>query len=443
MATSILFGTTGADTIIGSDTDDLSLVWDEIIYGFGGADHLYGGGGGDWIWAAPGDLADVFMAGGDGDDALVSFDGDDWLQGDSGADILIANAGDDTLWGGAGVDQLWGGAGADRLVGGHGSDVLVGGEGDDVLYGFGDEPWPSAYDNDVLIGGAGSDTIYAAGFKTVVFADEGDDIVVVTGEATVYGGAGRDWIVGDSFLFASFYGGAGDDVYLINARVNYTPQTIVDLEGASTVVAGLGGAELSVTTGDNADWIEGAANIDAGGGADVIKPWYDGFVRDGAGDDAIIEASGRVAYTMGPGIDVYDLRDVVATQQTYRVYTYFRGVAYDAGYSATTTTSYASQLIYDHPAAVAAGNLDIITDFDATGTVHDITIYDVFNDLGRRQVTDNGPIRDRVWYDDALGTDVTWVNDANGDLLMSNSQGVFAKFIGVAAADMDLAFGYF
>jgi len=38
---------------------------------------------------------------------------------------------------------------------------------------------------------------------------------------------------------------------------------------------------------------------------------------------------------------------------------------------------------------------------------------------------------------------VYWYNDSGGDLLMANSQGIFAKFIGVDAADMNQAFHYY
>jgi hypothetical protein len=80
---------------------------------------------------------------------------------------------------------------------------------------------------------------------------------------------------------------------------------------------------------------------------------------------------------------------------------------------------------YDTPDAVAAGNLDIISGFNPQPIN-----------------TARGSGQDVVRYDSALGTDVYWYNDASGDLLMANSQGIFAKFIGVSAADMDSVFSY-
>ena len=445
MSTTIRYGTTGADTIYVNSTRDPSLAFDTIVYGLGGPDTIYGGDGNDWIWAASGDASAVHFTGGAGDDVLVSFEGADWLQGDAGNDTLIAGDGDNTLWGGDGNDQLWGGAGNDKLVGGAGSDTLVGGDGNDTIYGFGDAGYQSAYDSDLMIGGNGNDLIYAEGFKAQVYGGDGDDIINVSGEATVDGGAGNDWIVDTGFLFCTFNGGPGNDVYEFSQLQNYTPVTIFDQQGSSTVIAKMADltpSQLSVTTGNSNDWIEGAGYTVAGGGDDIIKPAYGGYVFDGAGNDSIVETGGHNVYYAGPGIDSYNLRNPVAEQITQPVVVYFRGMAFPQGYSDTTTNDYSSQVFYSDPAAVSAGNLDIFYNFNAIG-VENISITDTYNEQGRHQVTDNGPIRDQIWYSHSLGTDVYWYNAPNGNLMMANSQGIFAEFIGVSATDMNAAFHYY
>lgn len=112
-----LFGTSGADDIIGSDFIDsiAGIGGDDMIEGGGGADSLYGGEGNDALY------------GGDGNDLVIGRLGDDLLHGDAGADDLQGAGGDDMLHGDAGNDVLTGGANDDDLFGGAGNDMLYGG----------------------------------------------------------------------------------------------------------------------------------------------------------------------------------------------------------------------------------------------------------------------------------------------------------------------------
>ena len=72
MPTNIRYGTIAADTIFGLDTQhDPNVIYDEIIYGMGGADTVYGGGGNDWIWGASGDASPLLLYGGGGDDVWL------------------------------------------------------------------------------------------------------------------------------------------------------------------------------------------------------------------------------------------------------------------------------------------------------------------------------------------------------------------------------------
>lgn len=148
-----LYGTAGADTLLGDAASD-------IIRGNDGDDLIYGDGlSGPFpaIYPAPGSgtpIAANTLIGGAGDDTVYSGYGADQADGGIGDDlifgygvladdnpILTAQARDsdgaDTLSGGSGNDTLYGGGGADVLNGGSGNDVLVGGTGADVLTGGG------------------------------------------------------------------------------------------------------------------------------------------------------------------------------------------------------------------------------------------------------------------------------------------------------------------
>src|SRR3954468_5024711 len=80
----IRYGTSGRDSISGTNDDDT----------------LYG-------WAPGASTSDT------GVDTLRGFSGDDWLYGGGGNDFLYGDADNDTLNGGSGGDQLFGGTGID------------------------------------------------------------------------------------------------------------------------------------------------------------------------------------------------------------------------------------------------------------------------------------------------------------------------------------------
>ena len=72
------------------------------------------------------------LTGGGGIDRLFGHEGNDTLSGLAGDDTLNGGKGNDTLIGGIGRDTLTGGTGADRLDGGDGADRMSGGAGNDV-----------------------------------------------------------------------------------------------------------------------------------------------------------------------------------------------------------------------------------------------------------------------------------------------------------------------
>jgi Ca2+-binding RTX toxin-like protein len=101
-----LFGTAGADVIVGGAHNDTLFggSGNDLLQGNYGTDRLYGDTGSDHL---------------DGDD------GNDWLFGGSSNDRLAGETGRDHLNGGSGNDFLSGGLGADFLTGGTGRDTFL------------------------------------------------------------------------------------------------------------------------------------------------------------------------------------------------------------------------------------------------------------------------------------------------------------------------------
>ena len=98
-------GSSGADTVTGTDADEI----------------FQGNAGGDTI------------GGGPGRDTIDGGEGADTLRGGNGADELNGGPGRDTIGGGAGADVINGGAGADIIQGGAGRDTVNAGAGDDIV----------------------------------------------------------------------------------------------------------------------------------------------------------------------------------------------------------------------------------------------------------------------------------------------------------------------
>ena len=156
-----LDGLGGADTLSGTDTDDLldGGTGDDVLWGYEGNDTIGGGSGSgvDTIYAGYGDDT---VTGGDGNDEIWGWYGDDTIDAGIGADTVYAGYGSDTVVGGTGGDWLWGWAGNDVLVGGDGADYLYGGVNDDRLYGGAGDDEVYGYDGtDLLDGGTGGDDL--------------------------------------------------------------------------------------------------------------------------------------------------------------------------------------------------------------------------------------------------------------------------------------------
>ncbi|MBL8914949.1 MAG: calcium-binding protein [Archangium sp.] len=165
---------------------------------------------------------------------------------------------------------VFGGAGDDQLTGGDGNDTLNGDTGNDTLSGG-----ASLIDSDVFVGAAGADTVTYASRSTSVTitvgagaddgaATESDD--VQSDVEIVIGGSAADTFTGTAGA-QEFFGGAGDDVFLMG---------------------------LLASTGAGADVIHGEAGIDTADYSarlEAITVTMDGVTaNDGAGEGDDIEA---------------------------------------------------------------------------------------------------------------------------------------------------------
>ena len=173
-----VFGTSGADTLSGSEYRDhiTGGPGADVIRGMGGADWLRGAGGSDTLYANGGDGYDPssnLLEGGAGNDTLHPALGSDRLNGGSGTDTvsyahlgasgrgivinladstrstgeargdtfesiekIVGSGGNDVLIGDGSANTLSGGAGKDRLISRGGADTLDGGAGTDEFYIF-------------------------------------------------------------------------------------------------------------------------------------------------------------------------------------------------------------------------------------------------------------------------------------------------------------------
>ncbi|HYR33730.1 MAG TPA: hypothetical protein VEQ87_05520, partial [Burkholderiales bacterium] len=306
---SVLIGGAGADTLFGTDHDDV-IVGDgayvtrngntvltvrtidadddgEILAG--GVDTIQGGEGSDVILGGIETTAgaDGVVAG----DMITASLGGDIILGDGGSADLFGtvetttpeHGGNDDITGGAGTgfdnrSILIGGAGSDELKGGAGDNIIVG-DGGRVVRRFIDgqlqvtqvrsvDPATGAKDiirsgagNDVILGGAGGDDIRASGGSDIILGDAGEANLNQRGTGarndikTIDEGAGA----------ADFIRGGDDETYIIGGA------------GADDIETGAGSA---VILGDNGEiWRDALERVlrafttdrsDATAGADLI-----------------------------------------------------------------------------------------------------------------------------------------------------------------------------
>jgi Ca2+-binding RTX toxin-like protein len=309
IASAVLNGEGGDDTLTGADTND-------ILSGGEGNDRLIGAKGTD------------LMLGGAGNDTLVwnNGDGSDRINGEAGIDTTEVNGsptlgdaftlspepggvmfqrtnlvpfkleteterfqvnglgGDDTITAADGVGALTlltvdGGAGNDTIVGSDGPDVLLGGDGNDVIEGRGgDDRIVGDRGSDTMVGGAGDDTlVWNNGDGTdVIDGGEGHDEVEVNGSPTA----------GDAFTIQPNGARTKFD------RTNLVPFSL-DIGSTETLQAnGLGGDD-TISVGE----VGGLSVIASGGsGNDTLI--------GGGSSETFFGGSGNDTITPGGGVDV-------------------------------------------------------------------------------------------------------------------------------------------
>ena len=153
--------------------------------------------------------------------------------------------------------------------------------------------------------------------------------------------------------------------------------------------------------------------ISAGGGDDIIYSGdFDDIIFDGLGNDYVSPGMGENTLYMDGGLDTYQL--TAGATLPFITQVGFAGNYFTSNHTVRNPDT----LVYDRASAIGSGNMDDIFGFS---------------------ISDG----DKIRYLEGLGRDVTWANDANGDLLLSNASGVFATLHGVSAADFAGSFEYF
>ncbi|QAX84023.1 calcium-binding protein [Pseudomonas sp. DTU12.3] len=197
------------------------------------------------------------------------------INGTNGADTLIGTSGDDEINGLGGNDLILGGAGADKIDGGAGTDTV---------------------DYSASAAGINVDIRYTTPGRAGIGGDsEGDTLFNVE---KVIGTAFNDTFSIDS-ISATFEGGAGDDVYILNS-------------GNSTVIEQVGGGNDEVRT--NYGVIGLNANVErltyTGTGAFTgYGNAGDNIITGGIGNDTLFGGDGADQFIGGAGFDIAGYTD--------------------------------------------------------------------------------------------------------------------------------------
>ena len=268
---------------------------DGNIEGTSGADTLYGSDYSDQIAGLAGD--DVIYAGA-GDDTVLGGLGNDTLVGQDGADRIYGQGGDDALYGEAGDDALLGGLGNDAMSGGPGNDAYEVTEDGDTVFEMPNEGTDTVYSylKDYMLG----PNLERLELENSAFVGRGnalDNTIIGTPSNNVLiGGAGNDTMIG----------GAGDDAY----EVTEAGDVVIENpgEGTDTVYSYL----FAYTLPANVERLEivGPAQVGTGNALNntLIGNALRNYLNGGAGDDTLT-GGGEVDtfYWLGPSAG----RDVI------------------------------------------------------------------------------------------------------------------------------------
>lgn len=242
----IIYGTNGADSLIGYQAAWAPLNGQEYLSSYvgngiayvagGGNDEITGLSGNDALYGGRGN--DV-LRGGAGDDTLYGGKDDDRYYVDQGDQVVeFADEGDDTVISSGhhaltdnvenleltGDDDTNGtGNDLDNVIRGNdGLNQIMGRGGNDELHGNDGDDW--------IWGGDGKDQIFGGDDEDTLFGDaQGDDLYGQDGDDHLYGGAGDDYLHGGDDE-DRLEGGQGNDFYRADAD-----DTIMDSDGVGRV----------------------------------------------------------------------------------------------------------------------------------------------------------------------------------------------------------------
>ncbi|MBB5665011.1 Ca2+-binding RTX toxin-like protein [Rhizobium leguminosarum] len=369
-AVSVILGASGVTTVAsGGDAEGNRLISIEQVIGSAFADTLgstatatqtlQGGGGNDTYVVSSQNIV-ITESSGAGDDEIrttatsysmaayanvehLTFTG-------TGNATLTGNAGDNVISGGTGNDTLIGGAGADQLIGGAGTDSASYANATaaitlDLKNGVhtGDAAGDSFDSIETFIGSNFNDTFFSSAsadhlnggagtLDTIDYSLSSDAVNINLTTNVVSGGdavgdvlANFERVVGSSFADTlgsstsghALVGGAGDDIYLVDAQgVTITEAAGEGTDEIRTTLAtysmandtnverltftGTGNATLTGNTGDNI--ITGGTGNDTlngGGGADQL--------HGGSGDDTLFSGTGDFHLYGDDGSDTLNL----------------------------------------------------------------------------------------------------------------------------------------
>jgi Ca2+-binding RTX toxin-like protein len=299
-------GTTGNDTIVGSNTND-------IVAAAAGNDLIFGYGDGSGVGGTPPTIDP------NGGGALDN----DELHGDAGADTIHGGGGDDTLDGGAGIDSLVGGAGNDIYIIDSASDVIseAPGAGTDTVQSSVTHTIESDVENLVLTGATAINGTGNAAANVITGNDAANVIDGQAGADSMTGGKGNDtYIVDNAGDTLTENAGEGTDVVqsavtwvLASNFENLTLTGTANIDGTGNDVAN----SLTGNSGNNRlDGQAGADTMVGGAGNDV-------YVVDVAGDTVTEAASAgidtvesSIAYTLGTNLENLTLTGTAAIAGT-------------------------------------------------------------------------------------------------------------------------------
>jgi Ca2+-binding RTX toxin-like protein len=301
----VVSGTNSADTLAGSDGDDLinGLGGSDTIHAGKGVDFVQGGNGNDVFFAAALDGNDTYD-GGVGSDTynlsaliasvMVDLGAGTAFGAESGADILI------------GVENVTGGAGDDVLTGSAGQNVISGGAGNDTLRA-------GISGIDILAGGSGDDTFYVdrvSGVTTQESAGEGNDTVIASVTTTLRSNIENLILTGTQAINGT--GNASGNVITGNIAANVLSGNggndrfvMLAGDGNDTVSGGSGSDTIDFTGVEQSSVVDLVAGLATGSltGSDILQSVEN--VIGGSGAERFVGGSGTNVFTGAAGNDIF------------------------------------------------------------------------------------------------------------------------------------------